>query len=164
MATFMAIQPENHIKKLVLLSPAQTFGGVKNLRKVMSGLLLKLFPSEKTVNLFFKEFSDNPAKIHPAFKEQLYLAYKYGNSNPRLLQMRKYTQEELSSIKIPVLILIGDNDVINGPRILVKAKRIIPQAETAVVPHAGHFISVDQPEIVNKMMLDFLSKPQEKAN
>lgn len=157
-ATYMAVQPDSNVKKLILLSPAQTFGGVNSLYKVMSALLLKAFPTERTAAKFFRNFSNDPEKIDKAFKNQLYYAYKYGNSNPRLLKMKKFSNDELKTIKIPVLLLIGDNDVINGPKTLVKAKNLIPQTQGAVIESAGHFLSVDQPEIVNKMMLDFLKQ------
>lgn len=157
-ATYLALHKENNIKKLILLSPAQTFGGIHKLGKVFTALMLKAFPSEKTNEKFFKAFSNNPDKINPIFKEQLYLAYKYGNSKPRVLKMGIFSKKELSSIKIPLLLLVGDNDAVNSPKVLDKAKRLIPTAETALIPNAGHFVSVDQPEIVNKLMLDFLEK------
>lgn len=158
MAAYLALQPNNNIKKIVLLSPAQTFGGIKNFWKVLTGINIKMFPSEKSTNRFFNAFSYYPDSISPVFKKQLYLAYKYGNSKPRLLNMLPFSKKELCSIKIPVLILIGDHDIVNGEKILVKAQKLIPHVETDVIQNAGHFLTIDQYEIINKRVVDFLNK------
>lgn len=157
-ATYLALQPNNTIKKIVLLSPAQTFGGVKNLWKVLTGINLKMFPSSRSTTKFFNAFSYYPDSIRTEFKNQLYLAYKYGNSKPRLLNMLPFSEKELRSIKIPVLILIGDHDIVNSEKILVKAHKLIPNVETDVLKNAGHFLSIDQFEVTNKKVLAFLNK------
>jgi pimeloyl-ACP methyl ester carboxylesterase len=158
MVTYLALQPENKIKKIVLLSPAQTFAGISNLGKVLSAINLKIFPSPKSTNRFFKAFSYYPDKINPVFKNQLYLAYKYGNSKPRLLNMMPFSKKELKSLKIPVLVLVGDHDIVNTEKIFVKAHQFIPNVETAVIKDAGHFMSIDQSEIINKKVVEFLNK------
>lgn len=158
--THLALQPNNKIKKIILLSPAQTFKGVANLGKVLTGINLKIFPSQKSTARFFKAFSYNPDTINSFFKEQLYLAYKYGNSKPRLLNMLPFSRKELKSLKIPILVLIGDHDIVNNKNIFVKAHKFIPNIETAVVEDAGHFMSIDQPEIVNKKVVEFLNKTE----
>jgi len=155
---YLALQPNNKIKKIVLLSPAQTFGGVANLGKVLTGINLKMFPSPKSTDKFFNAFSYYPDGINTVFKNQLYLAYKYGNSKPRLLHMMPFSKKELRSLKIPVLILIGDHDIVNSEKIFVKAHKYIPNVETAVLQDAGHFLSIDQSENTNKIVVEFLNK------
>lgn len=160
MVTYLALQPYNSIKKIILLSPAQTFKGVANLGKVLTGINLKMFPSPKRTNRFFEAFSYNPDKINVYFKEQLYLAYKYGSSKPRLLNMLPFSKKELKSLKIPVLVLIGDHDIVNNEKIFVKAHKFIPNVETAVIKNSGHFMSIDQSEIINKKVVEFLNKKE----
>lgn len=159
LVTYLAVHNPD-VKKLVLLSPAQTFGQVENLGKALSGLNLKIFPSTKSNDKFFKAFSYYPEKINPLFKNQLYLAYKYGNSRPRLLNMWPFSKKELESIKIPVLILIGDHDIINSEKTLIKAQKYLPNVETGVIKDAGHFLSMDQPENTNKIIIEFLTKKE----
>jgi pimeloyl-ACP methyl ester carboxylesterase len=158
MVTYLALQPNNDIKKIILLSPAQTFGGVANLGKVLTGINLKMFPSPKSTDKFFNAFSYSPEKVNSVFKNQLYLAYKYGNSKPRLLNMMPFSKKELKSLKIPVLVLIGDHDIVNDKKIFTKVHKFIPNAETSVIENAGHFMSIDQPEIINKRVVEFLNK------
>ncbi len=163
MATYLAIQPEIEINKLVLLSPAQTFGGIKNFGKVLSGLNLKEFPTQKSLDKFFNAFSYKPTEVDSTFKQQLYLAYKLGNSKPRMLAMIPFSKKELKSLKIPVLVLIGDHDIVNGEKSLVKARKYISNVQTEVITDGGHFLTIDQSEIINKKVMDFLleTKPLE---
>ncbi len=45
--------------------------------------------------------------------------------------------------------LIGDQDRLNRPRALERARYTIPHLEGEIVPHAGHFLNMEQPELVN---------------
>lgn len=158
MATYLAIALKPKIKRIILLSPANTFGGIDQLWKVMTAINLKMFPSPKSLGKFFDSFSYRPDKIDAIFKEQLYLAYKYGNSKPRLLNMTQFSDANLKSLDIPVMILIGDHDIVNSEKILKKAHKLIPNVETEVIKDAGHFLSIDQSDTINKKIVDFLKK------
>ena len=120
--------------------------------------MLKMYPSHKNLSVFFNSFSFYPDKINGLFKEQLFLAYKYGNSKPRLLKMSRFSEKDLRSLKIPVMVLVGDHDIMNSEKILEKANKYLPNTETAVIKNAGHFLSIDQSEIINKKVVDFLNK------
>ena len=157
-ATYLALQPENRVKRLLLLSPAQTFGFVDKKGKALSAMVLKMFPDRAKLAIFFDRFSYYPEKIDKKYKEQFYLANKYGKSKPGLTKMLQFKDKDLASLKIPVLVLVGDHDVINNVKVLEKAKALLPDCETAVIKNAGHFISIDQSETVNKKIVDFLNK------
>ncbi|WP_163396092.1 alpha/beta fold hydrolase [Flavobacterium limi] len=155
-ATLLAVQKENSIDKIVLLSPAQTFEFIDKVGKTSSALMLKLFPSEKKFGKTLETFSTHPEKISPVYKRQFYLANKYAKSNSSMLKMTPFSNEELKSIKNPVLILIGDKDVINSEDSLEKAKKFMPNSKTKIVKDAGHFLSIDQTKAVNDAMVNFL--------
>jgi len=155
-ATLLAVQKENAIDKIVLLSPAQTFKFIDKMGKTSSALMLKLFPSEKKFGKTLETFSTHPEKIGPAYKRQFYLANKYAKSNSSMLKMTPFSNDELKSIKNPVLVLIGDKDVINSAESLEKAKDFLPNGKTKIIKDAGHFLSIDQTKIVNDAMIEFL--------
>ena len=155
-ATLLAVQKQNSIDKIVLLSPAQTFKFIDKMGKTSSALMLKLFPSEKKFGKTLETFSTHPEKISPVYKRQFYLANKYAKSNSSMLKMTPFSNEELKSIKNPVLVLIGDKDVINSEDSLEKAKEFLPNSKTKIIKDAGHFLSIDQTKIVNEAMIDFL--------
>jgi pimeloyl-ACP methyl ester carboxylesterase len=155
-ATLLAAQKGNSIDKIVLLSPAQTFKFIDKPRKTSSALLLKLFPTEKKFEKTLRTFSSHPEKISPIFKRQFYLANKYAKSNSSMLQMQPFSEDELQSIKNPVLILIGDRDVINSDESLKRADKFLLHGQTKMIKDAGHFLSIDQSKTVNEAMLLFL--------
>ncbi|WP_163399948.1 alpha/beta fold hydrolase [Flavobacterium fluviatile] len=155
-ATLLATQKENSIDKIVLLSPAQTFKFIDKVGKTSSALMLKFFPSEKKFGKTLETFSTHPEKISPVYKRQFYLANKYAKSNSSMLKMTPFSNEELKSIRNPILVLIGDKDVINSEDSLEKAKELLPNSKTKIINDAGHFLSIDQTKIVNDAMIDFL--------
>ncbi|WP_291286136.1 alpha/beta hydrolase [Flavobacterium sp.] len=155
-ATLLATQNNNSIDKIVLLSPAQTFKFIDKVRKTSSALMLKLFPNEKKFEKTLQTFSTHPEKISPVYKKQFYLANKYAKSNSSMFKMRPFSDAELQSISNPVLILIGDRDVINSEESLERAKKFLIHSQTKTISDAGHFLSIDQSKIVNDAMIGFL--------
>jgi len=158
MAANLAIQPQNKIKSLILLSPAQTFRGMKQPLKVLTAVKLKIIPNRKRLSRFFDTFSFYPDKIDDAYKEQFFLANKYGASKPRYTNMLKFSKKELNSLHIPVLVLVGDHDIVNDEKTLRSAQQLIPNVQTMLIKDAGHFLSIDQSAIVNKRIVDFLNQ------
>lgn len=65
--------------------------------------------------------------------------------------------DALPTIDVPVLVIVGADDrPFLGASEYVAAK--IPGAERVVIPGAGHSCNVDQPELFNQHVLEFLSR------
>lgn len=156
-ATLFATQKENSIDRIVLLSPAQTFKSIDKMRKMTPALLLKLFPNEKRFTKTLKTFATHPENINPAYKRQFYLANQFAKSNSNMLKMQPFSDDELKSIQNPVLILIGDHDVVNSDESLKRAQKYLVNCKTLIIKDAGHFLSTDQPKIVNEAITDLLN-------
>jgi len=67
------------------------------------------------------------------------------------------TLEELGRISAPTLVLVGDDDL---PTLEHTATlyRSIPNSELAVVPGTSHFVAMEKPDVLNRLIIDFLEK------
>ena len=67
---------------------------------------------------------------------------------------------DLKSIKAPVLIAAGDHDVL-VPLVEhhLEMSRVIPNAQLAVIPDAGHFVLYEDPEKLLPIVANFLDQP-----
>ena len=63
----------------------------------------------------------------------------------------------LAAAQIPVLVMIGrDESVHDGPKMAARFRQRLPEARIEIVEDANHIIPVDQPQIVEKLLTDFL--------
>lgn len=62
----------------------------------------------------------------------------------------------LPALRIPALIICGENDVISPPEEMKSIAQHMPNAQFALIPHAGHMAPMEQPEIVNSIIRRFL--------
>jgi pimeloyl-ACP methyl ester carboxylesterase len=62
---------------------------------------------------------------------------------------------ELARISAPTLVVAGDDDMVSLEH-TVALYRLIPSSELAVVPGASHAAAIEKPEILNRIVLDFL--------
>jgi pimeloyl-ACP methyl ester carboxylesterase len=74
-----------------------------------------------------------------------------------------FTIEQLNSIAIPVLVIAADHDVIREEH-TVKLFQSIPQASLFIVPGATHLAPMEKPDLINGVILDFLTTPYEAPN
>lgn len=155
-ATLLATQKNNSINKMILLSPAQTFEFVDKIGKTTTALFLKLFPSQKKFEKTMEAFSTHPENISPVYNRQFYLANKYAKSNTSMLKMQPFSDDDLKLITHPVLVLIGDHDVINSEKSLERVQNILVKGKSKIIKDAGHFLSIDQSKTVNEDMVTFL--------
>jgi pimeloyl-ACP methyl ester carboxylesterase len=65
---------------------------------------------------------------------------------------------ELSAIKVPTLILVGDGDAITPPAVSESMAGKIPGAQLVVIRGAGHMSPMEQPEQVNRAIKAFLDR------
>jgi pimeloyl-ACP methyl ester carboxylesterase len=67
--------------------------------------------------------------------------------------------EELASFRIPVLFLVGENEVIysiTGAEAVARLKQVAPEIETDLFPDCGHDITIVQADRFNRRVLEFL--------
>lgn len=117
-----------------------------------------------------KEFAALPVEfkeLHPSYRAgnpQGVAAWvqlaQAANPGPRINQKRPFalTWARLETIRHPTLLMTGDGDLYTPPALLRMQAAHLPQAETFVVPEAGHAANWEQPAIFNQTVLAFLRK------
>jgi pimeloyl-ACP methyl ester carboxylesterase len=76
------------------------------------------------------------------------------------IQWKGFSREELASVNVPVLIVLGDHDFVRLEH-AIEAFRLLRKAELAVIPDASHFALSSEQERVLPVVERFLKKPAE---
>jgi 3-oxoadipate enol-lactonase len=66
-------------------------------------------------------------------------------------------------IRVPTLLVFGEDDRLTPPAIGRAMQAKIPGAELVIIPTAGHLSNIEQPAVFNQAVLDFLLKYKELA-
>ena len=153
-ALSLALHRPERVTKLILLSPA-------GLRRIRFTFFLRM------AAMFLPSFI-----LASSTKQKLVLGVDSPQATPLIKQLttptdfqyrmylpKLYKDEALRQVDTPTLLLLGAHEVVfNYQSILNRAARLMPHVETAVIPQAGHALSIDQPELVNEQILTFLAK------
>ncbi len=70
--------------------------------------------------------------------------------------------DQLDRIKIPTLVIVGDQDVATIPAKAEKMHAGTPNSKLVVIPRAGHTSTVEEPEIVTGAMVEFFENQAEE--
>ncbi len=156
LATSYTLNNQDRVKKLVLMSPVQTFGNMKFNWKTRRTVNFKFFPTRKRLNKALEVLSHHPENIGEEYRNQMYLGTLYTKMSFDMVKMKPF-EKKLLNLKIPVLVLAGEYDALCGPKLIKEVKKQLPQAQTALIPDAGHFITNDQQQLTDAKLMEFLS-------
>ncbi|MGN6365767.1 alpha/beta fold hydrolase [Asticcacaulis taihuensis] len=70
---------------------------------------------------------------------------------------RADSRPDLPNIAVPTLVLVGDKDPLTPPDRAEEIASAIPNARLVIVPECGHLSTLEQPEAVNRALIDWLS-------
>jgi pimeloyl-ACP methyl ester carboxylesterase len=107
------------------------------------------------------QFENKDPRGFAEFKRMLAEHSALGSANTQLGVQRArpslYTLvDEMKKLTVPTLIITGDEDwPCLVPGILMK--RNIPSSALAVMPNAGHAINIEDPDVYNRIVGDFLA-------
>jgi epoxide hydrolase 4 len=59
-------------------------------------------------------------------------------------------------VEVPTLVIWGERDAFLGRELTVGLERWVPDLRVEYLPDSGHWVQQDEPEIVTRLMLDFL--------
>ncbi len=64
----------------------------------------------------------------------------------------------LETIRVPVLVLVGEADLLSPPALMRLLAVHIPHCQFATIPEAGHAAFWEQPESWNRLVLEFMGR------
>lgn len=76
----------------------------------------------------------------------------------RMLDFKGWTPEEIHSVDAPILVIIGDHDIVR-PEHAVLMFRLLPNAQLAVLPGTDHMTIVNRSGWLSSMIEAFLDTP-----
>ncbi|GIV96171.1 MAG: alpha/beta hydrolase [Herpetosiphonaceae bacterium] len=78
--------------------------------------------------------------------------------------MRTDLRPELDKLSVPALIVHGArDDIVNPNQPDIFLERSMPNVQVFVMPESRHFPFLDEPDIFNKVLLDFLRSPTQAS-
>ena len=122
-----------------------------------------------TPSLFYKEFhgldvrgfckDEGSRKFAAEYAGEAYVA-AHSFKTKSLVNPHVLTNSDLMSINTPALFLVGENEKIySAQQAVERLNTVAPKIETAIIPDAGHDLTMAQADLVNNLILEFLQKP-----
>ena len=81
-----------------------------------------------------------------------------GPPGPTQPLQRSMTFARLETLRVPVLVVVGEADLLSPPALMRLLATHIPGCQFATVPEAGHAAFWEQPEIWNRLVLEFIGR------
>lgn len=157
---FALVHPE-YINRLVLLAPPSL------LKMRVSFILRAVFANMVPINAatvsFLRYMSSGASRFSDEEVQSFITQFKSYRPNKEIMAMPVATDEELSRMTSNTLILLGDEEVLYDPKEAIKRiNNIAPEISIKTIPGAKHTISIDQPELFNRLLVEFCLAHNEK--
>ena len=152
-ANYASLYPQK-VKRLILLSPVQTFARMHFFYffKIMK---MGFRPTRKSVEEYLGWGSQKEAILPDSVIDQFTISAM--NINPNGVFPKMLKQEALAKLKMPVLVLFGGNEfAFNTKKATAAAKAVLDDVEIETVQDISHLISVSAPAYVNDRIIGFL--------
>lgn len=115
---------------------------------------------------FWQSFDHAKLEEMPAELKQAYLATAphpeqlpvlFEKSVQRMRNFKGWSREQIQSVKQPVLLLLGDRDIVRVEH-AAEMQKLLPDARLAVLPGTDHMGMVDRADIVAALVAQFLHR------
>jgi pimeloyl-ACP methyl ester carboxylesterase len=146
------------VRKVVLISPAATFVPIPAWTwHFMPVIAIGILSGSKKILLYPYNW------IWQDFPKDEYMAQLRAVSalygRPRHWNPTVFSDEELRKIRTPILLLIGDHEVIYKPEDAIRrATRLVAGLKAEILLNANHIAEYTAADLVNEKILNFLSE------
>ena len=163
----LAVRKPKLIKSLILIGtsadpePKENISKYKLLNFAAQWFGLKVVANRVMSIMFGKKFLNDQERAAEFRIWQKYFISNDRNGITKSVKAvinRKGVYDELSLIKCPTLIMVGDEDFATTPEKSMRIHKKIKKSKLKIIHGAGHTATVEEPEQVNKSIIDFLRK------
>ena len=110
--------------------------------------------------MFGESFLNDPARVElrKEWRQHLVANHRIGVARAVMgVITRQGMHNELDRIRVPTLIIVGEQDIGTVPEKSERMHARIPNSRLVIIPNAGHMTPVEEPEAVNGALEEFLS-------
>lgn len=149
------------IRSLVAIEPG---GAIAKINKRFLGAMLMAGIKSQFNDSALQQFAE---RISPGVEfapgEMETVLYGAKNFRPALPFPKRFTNEDLALIDVPTLLYMGAKTELYDPlEAAARAKRLMPDVETVIVPGAQHGLPFQYPELTTKTILDFITRVESR--
>lgn len=155
------------IKSLILMEtsagpePVENRARYKQLNFIARWVSLRLVSNQVMKVMFGQKFLNDPARAEQRreWQQRLVRNHRVGITRATTgVITRQDVYEEIEKIRVPTLIIVGDQDIATPLSNAQRLHESIPGSQLIVIPGAGHTSTVEEPAAVNAAISDFLGK------
>lgn len=159
-----ALGSPDRVETLILVAPAASFEPIS--KRFLARTLMSFLPprhSRFTSMMSWMGLEDTPGD--PYSGPLLDLIWLGGthfrmSSATRRVMGTVFSDDELRSLAMPVLLLLGEEEVICNPtKVMRRAEQLIPNVTAAMVRGGRHAMSVNRAEAINTRIFEFIREP-----
>ena len=138
------------VGKLVLIAQGVNWEGLRPELAGVAGHMTKAMMPPPLTAAYEALSPDGPSHLDVVLEKLLAL----WNTDPA------FPLSDLERVAAPALVLAADGDVTLSIEHAAAMARALPDAQLAVVPGTSHAVPMEKPELVNRLILDFLAAEQ----
>lgn len=162
-AQYFALQYPEYTLSVSILGGYDISADNKQINKAQRTEGLKwIFKALFSMNLFRNYISKvtvNNPKLQPEIYEMATCftrkSFMYMSGMGKVIKLRKNIK-----IACPLLIMVGDSDLELAKLMALKFHRSMPESKYQVISNAGHLANMDQSEMFNSVLDEFIGKPE----
>ena len=138
--------------------PKENIGRYKLLNFVVGLFGFGLVIGQVMPIMFGKKFLDDPsqAELKAEMKRRILSNRKSITRAVKGVIERNGVYEEIKQIKTPTLIIVGDQDTATVPAKSERINQQIAGSKLVIIAGAGHTSTIEEPEKVNQVLIEFL--------
>ena len=138
------------VGKLVMIAQSVSWEGVRpEMAPFLGRMPAEMLPPQLT-QAYQALSPDGPDHLEAVLEKMLAL----WNTDPA------FPLSDLERVAAPALVLAADDDFTLSIEHAAAMQRALPDSQLAVVPGASHAVVMETPELVNRLILDFLADAQ----